>query len=152
MTIDELARQSGTTTRNVRALQTAGVLLKPELVGRTAHYGEIHSGRLDAVLRLQKDGFSIASIRALLEAMAEGRSLSDVLGLPDGSPVQGSAGQIGAGHIGTGLIGAGPSPDPFGDRPGGDLPDLGDSPRSEGGLPRIWLLSDLPTTVLDVAI
>jgi DNA-binding transcriptional MerR regulator len=147
MTIDELARQSGTTTRNVRALQTAGVLLKPEMVGRTAHYGEIHSGRLDAVLRLQRDGFSIASIRALLEAMAEGRSLSDVLGLPDGSHVQGSPGRIGTGRIATG-----PSPDPFGDSSEGDPPDLGDSPRSEGGLPRIRLLSDLPTTVLDVAI
>jgi DNA-binding transcriptional MerR regulator len=142
MTIDELARQTGTTSRNVRALQTAGVLLKPEMVGRTAHYGEVHVGRLMTVLRLQQDGFSIASIRALLEALADGRSLSEVLGLPDGSRVQGSVDQIRAG----------PSPDPFGDRPEGDMPDLGDSPRSEGGLTRIHLLSDLPTTVLDLAI
>jgi DNA-binding transcriptional MerR regulator len=157
MTIDELARRTGTTTRNVRALQTAGVLLKPDMVGRTAHYGEVHVGRLSAVLRLQKDGFSIASIRALLEALADGRSLSEVLGLPDSSPVQGSADQIRAdqiraSQIRAGHIGTGPSPDPFGDPSGPDMPDVWDPPRSESGLRHIRLLSDLPTTVLDLAI
>src|ERR1700722_761471 len=80
MTIDELARRAGTTTRNVRALQTSCLLIKPEILGRTAHYREAHLTRLSAVMRLQKEGFSIASIRALLEAKAAGRSLADVLG------------------------------------------------------------------------
>ena len=146
MTIDELARRAGTTTRNVRALQTASLLVKPEMAGRTAHYGEVHLARLIAVLRLQKHGFSIASIRALLEAMAAGRSLADVLGLPDaGADVPLTRRQ----HW------TGPSPDAFGD------PFVGESPDPSGGSatsgtkaqpPHIRLLSDLPTTVLDLAI
>jgi DNA-binding transcriptional MerR regulator len=82
MAIDELARSTGSTTRNIRALQSAGLLLPPRILGRTAHYGPPHLERLEAVLRLQRCGFSIASIKALLEALSAGRSLEDVLGLP----------------------------------------------------------------------
>src|SRR5580658_1536866 len=103
MTIDELARRAGTTTRNVRALQTSCLLIKPEILGRTAHYEEAHLERLSAVLRLQKEGFSIASIRALLEAVSEGRTLKDVLGVQDLD--RGS---------GADRVWSGPSPDPHG--------------------------------------
>ena len=82
MAIDELARRTGSTTRNIRALQSAGLLLAPRIHGRTAHYGESHLERLEAVLRLQRSGFSLASIKALLDALSAGRSLEDVLGLP----------------------------------------------------------------------
>ena len=41
--VDDLAHAAGTTTRNVRALQTAGVLLRPTINGRTADYGEEQS-------------------------------------------------------------------------------------------------------------
>ena len=34
MTIDELARRAGTTTRNVRSYQTRGILPPPRMVGR----------------------------------------------------------------------------------------------------------------------
>jgi DNA-binding transcriptional MerR regulator len=81
MTVDELAARSRSTTRNVRALQTSGVLLRPAILGRTAHYGEAHLDRLEAVLRLQEAGFSIASIRILFEAADTGLSLEDVLGV-----------------------------------------------------------------------
>src|ERR1700722_7770197 len=105
MTIDELARMAGTTTRNVRALQTSCLLIKPEILGRTARYGEAHLARLSAVLRLQGEGFSIASIRALLEAMSAGLSLADVLG--EERPVL-------EGGTGAPRLLAGPSPDPHG--------------------------------------
>jgi DNA-binding transcriptional MerR regulator len=82
MTVDELARATGCSVRNVRALQTAGILNAPELEGRTGYYGEDHRRRLAAVLRLQEEGFSLAGIRALLRAYDEGASLEDVLGLP----------------------------------------------------------------------
>jgi DNA-binding transcriptional MerR regulator len=87
MTIDELARLAGTTTRNVRALQSAGLLLAPAIRHRTAHYDSGHLDRLLAVIRLQHSGFSLASIRALFEALAEGRTLSEVLGLRHKAPV-----------------------------------------------------------------
>jgi DNA-binding transcriptional MerR regulator len=80
VTIDELARRAGTTTRNVRSLQTSGLLVHPAILGRTAHYGRAHLARLEAVLRLQGSGFSLASIRALFEAARDGRTLEDVLG------------------------------------------------------------------------
>jgi DNA-binding transcriptional MerR regulator len=81
MTVDELAARAGSTTRNVRALQTSGVLLRPVILGRTAHYAEAHLGRLATVLRLQEAGFSIASIRILFEAVETGLTLEDVLGV-----------------------------------------------------------------------
>src|ERR1700691_3030447 len=102
MTIDQLARRARTTTRNVRALQTSSLLIKPEILGRTAHYGEAHLERLVAVLRLQQDGFSIASIRALLDALSGGRSLADVLGVPAAVP-----GVVPVTHLSR----PGPSPD-----------------------------------------
>jgi DNA-binding transcriptional MerR regulator len=81
LTIDELALNCRTTTRNIRALQSFGILLRPELVGRTAHYGVEHLVRLQAVLRLQQAGFSLASIKALLDALSAGLSLAEVLGV-----------------------------------------------------------------------
>ncbi len=86
MAIDELARRAGTTTRNIRALQSLGLLLPPTIRGRTAHYDEAHLGRLEAVIRLQRSGFSLASIRALLEALSRGQTLADVLGLRPETP------------------------------------------------------------------
>jgi DNA-binding transcriptional MerR regulator len=82
MNIDELARAAGATTRNVRALQTEGLLPGPSLVGRTGAYDEGHLLRLQAVLRLQARGFSRAAIRELFAAWEAGASLEDVLGMP----------------------------------------------------------------------
>src|ERR1700691_1813544 len=83
-TVDELARAAGTTTRQVRALQTQGLLPRPDLVGRTGYYDAGHLERLRAILRLQADGFSLAALGTLLRAWEAGMSLTHVLGL--GSP------------------------------------------------------------------
>ncbi len=80
MTIDELARRSGVTTRNIRSYQTQGILPPPALVGRTGHYDEGHLARLRLVDRLQDQGYSLAGIAGLLRAWEEGRSLGEVLG------------------------------------------------------------------------
>jgi DNA-binding transcriptional MerR regulator len=80
MTIDELARAAGTTTRTIRAYQTQGLLPHPRLAGRVGVYDEGHLGRLRYIAHLQERGFSLAAIRDLLTAWEEGRSLSDVLG------------------------------------------------------------------------
>ncbi len=80
MTIDELARRAGVTTRSVRNHQTAGLLPPPTLVGRVGRYDEGHLARLRLIAQLQEQGFSLAGIGELLRAWESGRSLADVLG------------------------------------------------------------------------
>lgn len=88
MRIDELARRADTTTRNIRAFQSIGVLPPPHLAGRTGFYDDGHLARLQVVTSLQDRGFSLASIRELLLAWEEGRSLQQVLGLPPRRPAR----------------------------------------------------------------
>ncbi|MDQ6928332.1 MAG: MerR family transcriptional regulator [Actinomycetota bacterium] len=83
MTVDELAREAGTTTRNVRAYQTRGLLPPPHVVGRVGYYDRAHLARLSYIDRLQQRGFSLAAIRDLLAAWDEGKSLTDVLGFEE---------------------------------------------------------------------
>jgi DNA-binding transcriptional MerR regulator len=100
MTIDELAVAAGTTTRRIRSLQTLGLLPHPELRGRTGVYAPLHRNRLAAILRLQDEGFSLESLRVLLEALDAGRSLAGLLGLP-GPPAAASGSSDPAGEPGT---------------------------------------------------
>jgi DNA-binding transcriptional MerR regulator len=80
MTIDDLARRAGVTSRTVRNHQTAGLLPPPRLVGRVGRYDDGHLGRLRLIAQLQEQGYSLAGIAGLLEAWESGRSLADVLG------------------------------------------------------------------------
>ena len=83
MTIDELARTAGTTTRNIRAYQTRGLLPPPTLVGRVGHYDGGHLARLRLIARLQDQGFSLAAIARLLSAWNTRQSLSELLGFEE---------------------------------------------------------------------
>jgi DNA-binding transcriptional MerR regulator len=83
MTVDELARRAGTTTRNIRNYQTQGLLPPPRLVGRVGYYDEGHLGRLRLIAQLQQQGFSLAGIAELLRAWEQGRSLADLLGFEE---------------------------------------------------------------------
>lgn len=80
MTIDELARRAGSTSRNVRAYQERGLLSPPRKVGRTGYYDDAHLERMQTIARLLGEGFSLAAIGSLLEAWDQGGSLADVLG------------------------------------------------------------------------
>jgi DNA-binding transcriptional MerR regulator len=80
MTIDQLARRSDTTTRNIRNYQTLGLLPAPVLAGRVGYYDEGHLARLRLIAQMQAQGFSLAGIGELLRAWEQGRSLADVLG------------------------------------------------------------------------
>jgi DNA-binding transcriptional MerR regulator len=82
LTVDQLARVAGTTTRNIRAFQTLGLLPRPTLRGRTGLYGRDHVDRLKAILRLQQSGFSLGAVGVLFEAWKEGKTLAQVLGIP----------------------------------------------------------------------
>jgi DNA-binding transcriptional MerR regulator len=78
MTIDELARRTGMTVRNIRAHQSRGLVPPPEVRGRTGYYGDDHLARIEMIKELQADGFNLEAIRRLLEGA--GGSGSEVLG------------------------------------------------------------------------
>ena len=67
MTIDELARASGMTVRNIRAHQSRGLLPPPEVRARTGYYGPRHVERLRLIQELQGEGYNLAAIGHLLE-------------------------------------------------------------------------------------
>jgi len=77
MTIDELARRTGMTVRNIRAHQSRGLVPPPKVRGRTGYYGDEHLERIELIQELQADGFNLESIRKLLEGA--GGSSSEVL-------------------------------------------------------------------------
>jgi DNA-binding transcriptional MerR regulator len=70
MTINELAQLVGMTPRNIRAYQSRGLLFPPEIHGRVARYGGAHAARLELVASLQREGFTLAAIKRLIDAPA----------------------------------------------------------------------------------
>src|SRR4051795_11035319 len=74
MTIDELARRTSMTVRNIRAHQSRGLVPPPEVRGRTGYYGPEHVARIDLIRELQSEGFNLESIRRLL---SDAGSISD---------------------------------------------------------------------------
>ncbi|MGC0421507.1 MerR family transcriptional regulator [Embleya sp. AB8] len=79
--IEDLAREGGTTVRNVRAYQDRGLLPRPRRQGRVSLYEDGHLGRLRLIGQLLERGYSLVSIKELLDAWDAGRSLGGVLGL-----------------------------------------------------------------------
>src|SRR6476619_2446260 len=77
MTIDELARRTGMTVRNIRAHQSRGLVPPPKVRGRTGYYGDDHLARIELIKELQADGFNLEAIRRLLEGA--GGSSAEVL-------------------------------------------------------------------------
>ncbi len=67
MTIDELARESGMTARNIRAHQSRGLLPAPVVRARTGYYGPVHLARIRLIQDMQAQGFNLKSIERLLE-------------------------------------------------------------------------------------
>jgi DNA-binding transcriptional MerR regulator len=83
MTIDELARSADVVVSTVRLYQNRGLLPAPTKRGRIGYYDERHLSRLRLIAQLQDRGFSLASIKELLDGMDRGESLRAVLGLGD---------------------------------------------------------------------
>ncbi|GCD44335.1 MerR family transcriptional regulator [Streptomyces paromomycinus] len=79
--IEDLAHISGTSVRTIRAYQDRGLLPKPERRGRANVYGDEHLERLRRTADLLDRGYTLASIKELLEAWDTGRGLGGVLGL-----------------------------------------------------------------------
>ena len=68
LTIDELARATGMTVRNIRAHQSRGLLPPPEVRARTGYYGPEHVARLRLIQELQAEGFNLRAIQRLVQA------------------------------------------------------------------------------------
>lgn len=73
LTIDELARETGMTVRNIRAHQSRGLLPPPDVRARTGYYGPEHVARLRLIQDLQAEGFNLKAIERLIGA-ADGTS------------------------------------------------------------------------------
>ncbi|MFD6284956.1 MerR family transcriptional regulator [Streptomyces sp. NPDC060205] len=79
--IEDLAHRSGATVRTIRAYQDRGLLPRPERRGRANLYADAHLARLRQIADLLDRGYTLASIKELLEAWDAGRGLGGVLGL-----------------------------------------------------------------------
>lgn len=79
--IDELARASGTTSRNIRAYQEKGILPPPKLRGRKGIYSNAHYSRLRLVSDLLERGYTLSTIADLLRALEEGLDLRAFVGV-----------------------------------------------------------------------
>ena len=80
-TIEELASASGTTVRNIRAYQDRGLLPPPELRGRKGYYFNSHLARLRVISGLLDRGYSLSSIKDLIDALENGIDLRHLMGL-----------------------------------------------------------------------
>jgi DNA-binding transcriptional MerR regulator len=78
LTIDELARATGMTVRNVRSHASRGLLQPPVVRARTGYYGPDHVARLRLIQELQANGYNLAAIKHLL-GHGDGRA-EEVLG------------------------------------------------------------------------
>lgn len=67
LTIDELARETGMTARNIRAHQSRGLLRPPEVRARTGYYDGEHVRRIRAIQEMQSQGFNLEAIKHLLD-------------------------------------------------------------------------------------
>lgn len=79
--VDELAREAGTTVRNLRAYQDRGLLPPPRREGRVGIYSDAHLARLRLIGQLLERGYTLANIGELIEGLERGHEIGDLLGL-----------------------------------------------------------------------
>ncbi|MEX3556812.1 MAG: MerR family transcriptional regulator [Burkholderia gladioli] len=80
-TVDELARVTDTTVRNVRAYQDRGLLTRPRKRGRVSIYDDTHVARLKVINHLLARGYTLSNIQDLIKAIDDGHDLRSILGL-----------------------------------------------------------------------
>ncbi|MFL6060834.1 MAG: MerR family transcriptional regulator [Marmoricola sp.] len=79
--IDDLARASNVTVRNIRAYQERGLLHAPRREGRVAIFDDSHLSRLKIITSMLERGYTSGHITEMLTAWEGGQDLADVLGL-----------------------------------------------------------------------
>ncbi len=80
-TIDELARISDSTVRNIRAYQDKGILPPPFKKGRVGLYTSGHLTRLRLITDLLEKGFSMSNIKEMINAWQKGQDIGILFGL-----------------------------------------------------------------------
>lgn len=78
-TVAELAAHVGMSTRNIRAHQARRLLHPPNRKGRVAMYDDAHVQRLEAIKALQKQGFNLVSIEAILGPRSNGPGMQALI-------------------------------------------------------------------------
>lgn len=68
LSVGELARMVGMSPRNIRAYQARQLLAPPVRQGRGAYYHGDHVRRLEAIKALQREGFNLVAVQAILGA------------------------------------------------------------------------------------
>ena len=81
--IDELARLSGVSVRNIRAYRERGLLDPPRRVGRSALYDDVHLNQLTTISDLLRRGYNSAHIAEFFTSIRGGHDLTDLLGLQE---------------------------------------------------------------------
>ncbi|MED5813267.1 MerR family transcriptional regulator [Mycolicibacterium sp. 050232] len=79
--LEDLARISGVSARNIRAYRERGLLDSPRRVGRSAYYGERHLAQLTAISQLLAKGFNSAHIAEFFAGVRSGKDLPGALGI-----------------------------------------------------------------------
>lgn len=79
--LDDLARISGVSARNIRAYRERGLLDPPRRQGRSAYYDDYHLAQLQTINELLGRGFTSAHVAEFFETMRAGRNLAELLGL-----------------------------------------------------------------------
>ena len=79
--LDDLARISGVSSRNIRAYRERGLLDPPRRQGRSALYDDYHLSQLTTINQLLRKGFNSAHIAEFFARMREGHDLAAILGV-----------------------------------------------------------------------
>jgi len=79
--VDDLARVSGVTVRNIRAYQERGLLHPPTRRGRVALFDDTHLARLKVITSMLSRGYTSDHISEMLNAWQSGMDLGQVLGI-----------------------------------------------------------------------
>lgn len=79
--LEDLARASGISARNIRAYRERGLLDPPRRVGRSALYDDYHLSQLNTISQLLQKGYNSAHIAEFFASMRQGADLADILGL-----------------------------------------------------------------------
>ena len=79
--LDDLARISGVSARNIRAYRERGLLDPPRRVGRSAYYDDYHLSQLKTINQLLRRGFNSTHIAEFFASMRQGADLADLLGI-----------------------------------------------------------------------
>lgn len=81
LTIDELARKAGSTTRSVRLYRERGLLHPPVRLGRRARYTAKHLARLRCIVDMLDRGYSLSAIGEVFTVWQQGGDIGDLVGL-----------------------------------------------------------------------